>query len=179
MIVSTVATLFRQSASWQPLSPSGALPARSPLKQGADSMREMFSKAYRTAFKYVFYDEVRLFELFSAFNLLAWSVILLIQPGILNTAVYQSFSELEATVWAYCFGLIALAQIMATLIKCWHPVELRFVAMSFSSGAWTVVAWNFWQSSISTTANLNYTLLALGCAISGAFLGWKTTSYQS
>ena len=142
-------------------------------------MPDLLSKVCQRAFKYIFYDEVRLFELFSALNLLAWAKVLIVQPGLLNTEVYRSFSVIEATVWAYCFGVIALAQIAATLIKCWYPVELRFVAMALCSGAWTTVAWNFWQSSISTTANLNYTLLALGCAISGAFLGWKTTSYQS
>lgn len=48
-----------------------------------------------------------------------------------------------------------------------------------AAGAWTVIAWNFWEAGISTTANLNYTLLAGACAISGAFLAWKSTSYQS
>lgn len=130
-------------------------------------------------FRFLFFDEVRLLEVFSALNLLAWAEVLLTAPELLRDGAYRGFSNVEAVVWAYCFGAIALGQIVAMIIRRWHPLEFRFAAMAFAAGAWTVIAWNFWETGISTTANLNYTLLAGACAISGAFLAWKSTSYQS
>lgn len=130
-------------------------------------------------FRFLFFDEVRLLEVFSALNLLAWAEVLLTAPELLRDGAYRGFSNVEAVVWAYCFGAIALGQIGAMIIRRWHPLEFRFGAMAFAAGAWSVIAWNFWETGISTTANLNYTLLAGACAISGAFLAWKSTSYQS
>lgn len=139
----------------------------------------MLFRFARRLMRFTFHDEVRLLELFSAANLIAWSKVLLTAPELAQHGVYKGFGPSEAVLYAYCFGLISLFQFGAVLARRWRPSELRFAAMAFAAGAWTVIAWNFWQTGLSTPANLNYTFLALTCAVSGAYLGWKTTSYQS
>jgi len=142
-------------------------------------LREGVSKAFRKVLDLVFFDEVRLLELFSALNLLAWCKVLLTTPELLEVGAYRGFSGTEAIVWAYAFGAIGLAQLGAMLVRRFYPLELRFVALAFAAGAWTIIAWNFRVGDTITTANLNYSLLAGACAISGAFLAWKTSSFQS
>ena len=51
--------------------------------------------------------------------------------------------------------------------------EVRLVGFALASGVWASVTISFIYSGVSTTAELNYSLLALGCMISGAFVGWK------
>ncbi|KPU84427.1 hypothetical protein JI58_03915 [Marinosulfonomonas sp. PRT-SC04] len=141
--------------------------------------RSIFDKGSHWLLRFLFFDEVRLLELFSALNLIAWAKVLFGQPDLFQNPAYQGFHNLDALVWAYLFGATALLQIGAMLIRCWYSLEIRFVAMAFAAGAWAVIALNFWQSALSTTAELNYAILAVACGLSGAFLGWKTTSYQS
>ena len=93
-------------------------------------------------FRFLLFDEVRLLEVFSALNLLAWFEVLLTAPELLHDGAYRGFSNVEAVVWAYCFGTIALGQIVAMIVWRWHPLDLRFAAMAFAAGAWTVIAWN-------------------------------------
>ncbi|WP_224825610.1 hypothetical protein [Cognatishimia sp. MH4019] len=126
-----------------------------------------------------FRDEVRLVELFSALNLLAWSNFFATTPDILARDSYAGFGGEEPIFWACCFGIIGAAQVVAMVIRWRHAIEVRFCAFAFAAGAWTVIAWNFWSTGVLTTANLNYSLLAGACAISGSWLAWKTTSYQS
>ena len=141
--------------------------------------RGRFPHTIRRCVSFCFYDEVRLLEVFSVLNLLAWSELLLAAPTLLQGGAYKGFGHMEAAGWSYCFGGIAFVQIAAMLNRRLYPLEGRFIAMALSSGAWTVIACNFWGTEFSTTANLNYSLLAGACAISGAWLAWKTTSFQS
>ncbi len=127
---------------------------------------------------FVFHDEVRLFEIFSMLNLFAWAKVLLVQPDLLQHGAYRGFDAVSAILWAYFFGSVATLHLIAMLNHRRHRMELRFVAMALAAGSWTVIAWNFWAASLSTTANLNYTILALACAVSGAYLAWKSTSSQ-
>ncbi|KPN64270.1 hypothetical protein SAMN04488527_101273 [Aliiroseovarius crassostreae] len=127
---------------------------------------------------FVFYDEVRLFEIFSMLNLFAWAKVLLLQPELLHNEAYRGFDAVAAVLWAYFFGGVAMLQIIAMLNRRRYRMELRFVAMALAAGSWSVIAWNFWATSLSTTANLNYTILALACAVSGSYLAWKSTSSQ-
>lgn len=133
----------------------------------------------KQAVRFTIHDEVRLLELFSALNLFAWAKFFGANPDILQRDSYRGFGGESATFWMWCFGLISLIQAASLLNDRWHALEGRFLASALAAGAWTVVAWNFWSTGISTTANLNYSLLALACAISGVWLGWKTTSSQS
>lgn len=142
-------------------------------------LRSCISSSFHKLTAYLFRDEVRLFELFSALNLLAWAELFAQTPGILQRDSYQGFGSLPAHVWVYGFAGIAMAQLASTVLRHRFAIELRFGAMAFAAGAWTVVAVNFWISGVSTTANFNYSLLVCACAISGAFLAWKSTSYQS
>lgn len=170
------ARIYPRLAAKPPLSQNVASTAKGRMNERLDNMLKDLLANF---FRFLFFDEVRLLEVFSALNLLAWAEVLLTAPELLRDGAYRGFSNVEAVVWAYCFGAIALGQIAAMTIRRWHPLEFRFAAMAFAAGAWTVIAWNFWETGISTTANLNYTLLAGACAISGAFLAWKSTSYQS
>lgn len=131
--------------------------------------------------RFLFFDEVRLLELFSALNLIAWAELLLGSPEIFagGSGAYRAFAGASAIYYGYGFGAVALLQLLSTFMVTRFAYEVRLIAMSFAAGAWSVVAVNFWTSGVSTTANLNYTLLALACAASGAFLGWKNTSFQS
>lgn len=127
-------------------------------------------------FRFVFHDEVRVFELFSAFNLLAWAKVLLVEPKLFERDSYTTFASMSQTGWMLVFCLIALIQLAGTTTKWRHVHEVRFIGFALASGAWTSVSISFLYSSVSTTAELNYLLLAFGCMISGAFIGWKKNS---
>ena len=126
-------------------------------------------------FAVIFYDEVRLIELFSALNLLAWVKVLYSTPLLFERDTYRTFSGLDQTTWMLIFGLISVWQLAGVFLRWSHGHEVRFLGLALASGAWMSVALSFYVSSISTTAHLNYLLLALACMISGAFVGWRQT----
>lgn len=136
-------------------------------------------KSCRRAIGFLFYDQVRVLEIYSALNLLAWAAVLGGDPAFFGHAAYAGFDALAADVWARVFGAAAIVQIAAMLIRWSMQAEARFVAMAFAAGAWSVIAHNFWQAGAATTADMTYGLLAVICAISGVWLAWQTTSYQS
>lgn len=125
-------------------------------------------------FEFIFYDQARPLEVLSAVNLLSWAGVFLANPELLARDSYRSFEALDARVWAAIFAATAVAQFIGMIGKFLHAANMRFVGMALASGAWTVVAANFVNSGVSTTANTNYVLLAVLCAMAGAFLGWKS-----
>lgn len=129
--------------------------------------------------QFLLFDEVRLLELYSALNLLAWAQLMLAIPDAFHSGAYSGFDSMSPGQWAALFSAVAGIQVFATLRMSYWFYELRLLGMALAAGAWTVVAVNFWRAEFATTANWNYTLLALACAISGGFLGWKNTSYHS
>ncbi len=129
----------------------------------------------RSAVRFMLHDEVRIFEVFSALNLLAWSWALWWHPAMLSRPSYEGFQAAPSTVWA-CISFFAGAlQLAAMVLRHRHIARMRFPAMAIAAGVWTVIAFHFWSGPPST-ATINYTLIAIGCAVSGVFLGWKPTS---
>uniref|UniRef100_UPI004048C4CE hypothetical protein n=1 Tax=Yoonia sp. TaxID=2212373 RepID=UPI004048C4CE len=124
---------------------------------------------------FVLYDHVRPVELFSALNLLAWSKVLITDPLVLARDSYQTFQSLPATVWAAIFSAAALLQMTGIFLRHAHTNEVRFIGMALAAGCWAAITVNFVASDVSTTAPANYALLTLMTAISGGFLGWKTS----
>lgn len=125
--------------------------------------------------RFMLHDEVRIFEVFSALNLLAWSFALWRYPEILARTSYQAFHSAPSPVWAVIAFLAGGLQVVAMALRHRRIVRLRFPAMAIAAGVWTVIAIHFWSGPYST-ATINYTLIAIGCAVSGVFLGWKPTS---
>lgn len=142
-------------------------------------MFDRFLSLIERAARFVLFDEIRLLELYSALNLLAWAHMMFAVPAAFTGGAYSGFDSLLPFQWALIFTAIAFAQIFATVRLGFWFYEMRLLTMALASGAWTVVAVNFWRADFATTANWNYTLLALACAISGGFIGWKNTSYHS
>ena len=130
-------------------------------------------------FSFLLHDEVRLVEVFSALNLLAWAWAIYSQPLLLDRDSYQTFQNLSAGTWTLIFAVAGAVQIIGMI--AWHrrAPELRFVAMALAVGCWATITANFMAGSISTTATANYELLTFVTAISGGFLGWKTSSSAS
>lgn len=124
-------------------------------------------------FDFLFRDPVRLVELFSAFNLLAWSYVIGTVDGILERDSYVAFSTLSASTWAMIFFAAATFQLLATFISYETRSLLRFVAMAISSGCWAVVTVSFYAAGVGTTANINYLLITLSCMASGGYLAWR------
>lgn len=129
----------------------------------------------QSALRFMLHDEVRIFEAFSAVNLLAWSWALWRHPGILAGPAYQAFHSAPPPIWAVVAFTAGALQIAAMVLRHRRVVRLRFPAMAVAAGVWTVIAVHFWSGPPST-ATINYTLIAIGCAVSGVFLGWKPTS---
>lgn len=132
----------------------------------------------RAGLRFVLHDEVRIFEVFSALNLLAWSWALWLYPGILARPSYEAFQAAPSGLWA-CIALFSgMLQVLAMILRHRHVARLRFPAMAIAAGVWTVIAMHFWAGPFSTST-INYTLIAIGCAVSGVFLGWKPYSKTS
>jgi hypothetical protein len=136
----------------------------------------MLVRVFHRIGDFLFADPVRLIELFSALNLLAWARLLVSEPGLLARDSYAGFASLGGPVWATILAVIAISQIAPMVRSFRQSANLRFVAMAGASGAWLVIASNFLLSGVSTTAEANYLLLALICMASGAYLGWKSRS---
>lgn len=113
-------------------------------------------------------------ELFSAINLLAWVQVLFSTPTLFEREGYRSFDSMPQGIWASIFVAIAILQLLGVFLHWSHTDELRFFGFAFAAGAWSAVALSFLVRDVSSTAEMNYVLLALGCMISGAFLGWKS-----
>lgn len=129
----------------------------------------------RSLVRFLLHDEVRIFEVFSAVNLLAWAVLLWKHPAIFARPDYAGFDIAPPSVWSAVAWIAGLLQLAAMLLRHAHIARLRFPAMALAAGAWTVIACHFWSGPLST-ASVNYTLIAVGCAVSGVYLGWKPTS---
>lgn len=129
----------------------------------------------RVALRFMLHDEVRIFEVFSALNLLAWAWALWRYPEILTQPSYEAFATAEPPVWAFVALLVGVLQVAALVVAHRYAAHMRFPAMALAAGVWTVIAVHFWSGPPSTGA-INYTLLALGAATSGIYLGWKPTS---
>lgn len=125
--------------------------------------------------RFMLHDEVRIFEVFSALNLLAWSWALWLYPEILTRPSYEAFATADPPVWAFVALVAGVLQVAALVMRRRYAAYLRFPAMALAAGVWTVIAVHFWSGPPSTGA-INYTLLALGAATSGIYLGWKPTS---
>lgn len=128
---------------------------------------------FHKAFRLVFFDEVRLIELFSALNLMAWVILLYETPMLFERDSYRAFDALSQTTWMVAFALISMCQLSGIFLRWSHAHELRFAGLAMASGAWATVAVSFIVSNVSTTAEANYILLATACMISGAFVGWR------
>ena len=61
---------------------------------------------------FLLYDRVRLIELLSAFNLLAWAMALASQPSLLSRDSYVTFQSLPAQVWVIIFCTAAALQLL-------------------------------------------------------------------
>lgn len=131
---------------------------------------------FRRSGNFLFADPVRLIELFSALNLLAWARLLWSSPSVLSRDTYAAFLSLGIGTWISLLVTIAVCQIVPMVWRFRHAANLRFLAMSAASGAWLVIASNFISSDVSTTAEANYLLLSLICMASGAWLGWTSRS---
>lgn len=129
----------------------------------------------QSAVRFMLHDEVRIFEVFSAVNLLAWAALLWEHPTILTRPGYAAFDTAPPSVWALVALLAGGLQAAAMVLRHAHVARLRFPAMALAAGVWTVIAVHFWSGPLST-ASVNYTLIAVGCAVSGVYLGWKPTS---
>lgn len=129
--------------------------------------------------RFVFHDEVRLLEIFSALNLLAWADLLNFSPEVLTLEAYRGFDGVNASVWAGLFACVGAWQIGCMIPAFGARRVHRFIGLAFAAGAWAVITLNFWKGGVATTANFNYFILALGCAVSGAWLAWTTNSYNS
>tara|TARA_R110000796_G_scaffold45616_14_gene110318 strand:- start:9494 stop:9913 length:420 start_codon:yes stop_codon:yes gene_type:complete len=126
------------------------------------------------AHRFLFWDPVRLIELFSGFNLMAWASLFWRQPELLARDTYAAFQGLGALPWAALLLTVALSQLAPVFFRFRHAANLRFVAMAAASGAWLVIASNFISTGVSTTAGANYLLLSCACMVSGAWLGWMS-----
>jgi hypothetical protein len=122
--------------------------------------------------RFTLHDEVRLLELFSAISLFAWSERLLSGGGF-------TLPWFSSATWAYAFGVIATVQIGAMSLRHFRPDELRLGAMALAAGVWAMVSYGLGEAGGVTSAILNYALLASACVISGVWLAWKSTSFQS
>lgn len=129
----------------------------------------------RSLVRFMLHDEVRIFEVFSAVNLLAWAVLLWEYPAILTRPGYAGLDTAPPSIWAVVTWIAGLLQLAAMVLRHAHIARLRFPAMAVAAGVWTVIAIHFWSGPLST-ASVNYTLIAVGCALSGIYLGWKPTS---
>jgi hypothetical protein len=127
-------------------------------------------------FDFLLYDEARLIEIVSACNLAAWAWAVWYSPSLLQRDSYIAFQSMPHVGWIVIFGVVAALQWFSMLSRHPHRREFRFVAMALAAGCWTAIAANFITNGLSTTANMNYLLLALATAIAGGFLGWKTSS---
>jgi len=136
----------------------------------------MLASLFKRAFGVVFLDNVRLLEIMSALNLIQWARILLTEPHLLERDNYAGFQNLGAAPWAVLLLTVSALQIVPMLMEFRHAATVRFAAMCFAGGAWLVIALNFIGSGTSTTAEYNYLLLSTLCLISGAYLGWKSSS---
>ena len=132
----------------------------------------------RSVVRFMLHDEVRIFEVFSALNLLAWSWALWRYPEILARPSYEAFQAAPSDLWARIALGAGVLQILAMVLRHRRMARLRFQAMAIAAGVWTVIAIHFWSGPIST-GTINYTLIAIGCAASGVFLGWKPFSTNS
>ncbi|MGR3484051.1 MAG: hypothetical protein ACU0BF_01790 [Paracoccaceae bacterium] len=133
----------------------------------------------RNLFDLLFHDQFRLVELFSGLNLLAWAKVMLTDPAILaRNPTYAAFLALSPQVWAAIFVAVATLQLTGAASRHRWTGEHRFVAMGCAAGAWSAITAAFVQGGVSTTATLNYGLLALICIVSGVALGWKSSSLQ-
>ena len=130
----------------------------------------------RFAGNILFRDKVRLIELFSALNLLAWAKVLHETPLLFARDSYRTFDSVGQPAWLFIFFVVAVVQLAGVLMYWRHVHEVRFLGFALASGAWSAVAMSFIISGVSTTAELNYSLLAIACMISGAFVGWKKRS---
>ncbi len=129
----------------------------------------------RSVLRFMLHDEVRIFEVYSALNLLAWSWALARHPEILGRPSYEGFQSAPPSIWAAVTFVAGVMQIAAMALRHRRITRLRFPAMAIAAGVWTVIAIHFWSGPIST-GTINYTLVAIGSAVSGVFLGWKPIS---
>ena len=124
-------------------------------------------------FQFLFIDQVRLVELFSGLNLLAWASLILGRPEVLQRDSYVAFSALPASAWVVIFGVSGLFQLCVTFWNSEYRTEMRFFAMFFATSCWALIALSFVASGVGQTATMNYLLLTISCAMSGGFLAWK------
>lgn len=130
----------------------------------------------RQAFCFLLHDQVRMIELFSALNLLAWAAMFASQSQVLPQ---QTFQSLPASTWFTIFVCAAVLQ-LSGLANWYRKVgEVRFIAMSFATGCWAAITVSFLVDAMSMAVSVNYALLTIATAIAGGFLGWKTSSTRS
>jgi len=124
---------------------------------------------------FLFHDAVRLPELFSAFNLIAWSFSMAWNPDLFLRDTYSSFSLFSPKFWSVLFGLVGVVQFVALFMRPTRRRVFRSAAMVLAAGCWSLVAYSFFAAGVGTTANANYALLMIVCFVSGAYLAWKET----
>lgn len=130
-------------------------------------------------FGYLFSDPLRLIEIFSAWNLLAWAFVFWTTPDLLTRDSYATFQSLGAPLWIAIFLLAGLLQATAMILRHRFVNEQRFIAMALAAGCWAAVTVNFWSTGVLTTAGANYFGLTVVTALVGGFLGWKTSTTPS
>lgn len=121
---------------------------------------------------FLFYDVVRQVEIMSACSLIAWAVVFYKNPALLERDTYLQFQSLGASTWVSIFVAVVVSQV-AGMASNWPRV--RFIAMACASGCWAAITAAFLSSEIITTAIANYALFFTLTAISGGYLGWKTS----
>lgn len=115
--------------------------------------------AIRSLRRFLLHDELRLFELLSAFGLLIWAHRLpLALPG-------------AGTVSRAVLLAAALVQLGAMLARHIGVARRRFEAMALAGGAWTSIAWVLLRPDLIAAA--------AACIFAGIYLGWKPTSCHS
>lgn len=147
------------------------------MKATVARMKELAIRAYVSVF---LFDPARPVEMLSLIGMLGWCWFLFFHPEAFERPGYVTFNILGAHGWAIIMVMVAGAQV-AALFKptghFWH--EIRFAAMAAAAGVWSAVAVHFWANESISTADTTYTAIAIVTALTGIYLGWKSTSYSS
>lgn len=124
-----------------------------------------------------FADPARPVEWLSLLALAGWTQFLVETPELLWRDSYTAFTWLPAGGWAAIMTVVIALQLLAMLPAVKNRETLRFVAMAFAAGLWTVIAINFWKGDAVTTGARTYTALALITALTGVYLGWASRRF--
>jgi hypothetical protein len=113
----------------------------------------------------------RALEWFSASIMLAWSLVLALPGQTLagpSFAAFNRFDWMTEALWAWVFGVVGAARIVALYINGRWPKtpHIRMAGSLFGALSWAQVAWlitegTYNATGVASTGTAVYTLLAL------------------